>query len=156
MDEEHKRRLAEGRQRYIERMQKTKKTIEEAENMVFKKRHTEEEDEPPRHREERNHRIAKEIRGEPEYPEDDYAEEVEEEEYEPAPPKQRKEPQEGMPVHLTFEEMKADAEAHAFLVNTTAARFAGMPPHIAEAEMHRLCGKNIQRLKDLEDVLKRA
>jgi len=110
----------------------------------MKRKPKEEEDEIPQERIERNNRIVREVKDEPEYEEYD-----EEDELPPAPKKTV-----GYNIKLSAKELTEDANAHAFVINSVAARFAGLPPHMVDAELRRLCGGNIQRLNDINALLK--
>ena len=117
--------------------------------MPFLKKRIQDDEEPPAERVERNERITREVRNEPEY------EEVEEREEEPRRQKEPPRPT-GVTLKMSYSELHHDAAAHMFLVNTVAQRLAGLPQHLVEAETQRLCGANIQRLKDIDAVLKQS
>lgn len=146
MDDEHKRRLAEGRARYYESLKGENK-------MPFMKRRVEE-DEPPAERVERTERIVNEARGhrlEPEYTE---TEEMVEDE--PAPRKQAPQKTSEFTVKYSVDEMRLDMAAHMVVVNAANDSLlrSGMPPHLATAMVQSICSGHIQRMKDIEQVLK--
>jgi hypothetical protein len=117
--------------------------------MPFLKKRMQDDEEPPAERVERNDRIVREVRDAPEYDEVEEREEA---------PRRQKEPPRptGVTLKMSYDELHHDAAAHMFLVNTVASRFAGMPQHLVEMETQRLCAANIQRLKDIDAVLKQS
>ena len=144
MDDEHKRKLAEGRARYHESLKGEKQ-------MPFMKKR-QEEDEPPQERVERTDRIVREVREEPEYTE------TSEMEQEPEEPRRKPAPQKpsAITVKISLDEMRHDFAAHMAYVNATAAAMQriGMPEPASSEFVRSLCGANIQRMKDIEAVLK--
>jgi hypothetical protein len=111
-----------------------------------------EDDEPPQERVERTDRIVREVREEPEYTETrDMEQEPEEPRRKPAPQKPT-----GFTVRISVEEMRHDIAAHLSVINATAVALerTGMPTHVAQQLTQNLCGANIQRARDIEQVLK--
>ena len=119
--------------------------------MPFMKKR-QEEDEPPQERVERTDRIVREVREEPEYTE------TSEMEQEPEEPRRKPAPQKpsALTVKISLDEMRHDFAAHMAYVNATAAAMQriGMPEPASSEFVRSLCGANIQRMKDIESVLK--
>jgi len=120
------------------------------EKMPFMKKKKEEEDEVPRERAERTEKMTREVRGEPEF--DEYEEDYEDEEEEQ--PKRGRSP----PPRRVSQRSRAvvdslDLAAHIFLVNSFARQYQGWPQHLADAEMQRVCGAHLKRIKELNESL---
>jgi len=113
-----------------------------------------EDDEPPAEREERTERIVNETRGQRVEPE--YTETSEMVEDEPVPRKQAPQKPSTFTVKYSIDEMRVDMAAHIAVVNAANDSLlrSGMPPHLAQAMVQSICSGHIQRMKDIEQVLK--